>query len=150
MPTNTALIMDRRRNLVASLLRRNPRITRRQIQAALARPVKDGGIRNPDTGRPYSLGTVQADVEAIKEEWREARVKAASAWIEETLATYEELEIQAWRDGDLTEVRHIQKARRELLGLDKPVKIAPTDPSGEQPYEGNVVSVYEHVPDDEV
>jgi hypothetical protein len=37
--------------------------------------------------------------------------------------------------GAITEGRRLSESRRKLLGLDAPVKVAPTDPSGEQPIE---------------
>jgi hypothetical protein len=43
----------------------------------------------------------------------------------------------------------IMDRRAKLWGLDAPSKFAPTDPSGQEPYQGNVISVYQHLPDDE-
>lgn len=121
---------DRRQQLVASLLVRNPRITRRQIQELLARPVEHGGVVNPLTGNPYALSTIHLDVDAIRAEWQEKRLQSADKWVAGELATLEELQIQAWRNGDLAEVRRISAERRKLLGLDAPTKTAFTDPSG--------------------
>lgn len=113
---------ERRRTLIASLLVRNPRITRRQLHEMLARPMSQGGLRNPDTGEPYSLGTIQNDVDEIRAEWERKRLQSTSEWVARELAVYEELEMQAWRDGDLAEVRRVSEARRKLLGLDAPSK----------------------------
>ena len=113
---------DRRRQLVASLLARNPRVTRRQIQAMLAGPEEKGGIRNPCTGKPYSLGFIQKDVDDARAEWQRLCLKSTEEWISRTLATYEELEAQAWRDGNLAEVRRVLGERRKLLGIDEPEK----------------------------
>ena len=42
--------------------------------------------------------------------------------MEHELATFEELQFQAWRDGDLAEVRRVSKERREFLGLNAPTE----------------------------
>lgn len=124
------LAADRRRQLVASLLARNPRITRRQLQEMLARPVAQGGMRNPLTGEPYGLTTIHHDVEAVRAEWQALRLQSMDKWVEHELATYEELEIQAWRDNNLAEVRRVSEARRKLLGLDAPVRQEVTGTDG--------------------
>ena len=151
MPRNDAALLaaDRRKQLVASLLARNPRISRRQIRAALALPLEQGGIRNPLTEEPYSLGTVQADIEELRGGWRLLREKSVEEWLEQELMMYEELQIQAWRNGDLSEVRRISEARRKMLGLDAPAKFAPTTPDGGLPFESTVIHVMQHFdPDD--
>lgn len=141
----TALAREQRRSLVSSLLARNPRVTQRQIQALLAKPTDSGGLRNPNTGEAYSLGTINGDVAAIRQGWRERRQSSADEWITRTLATYEEIEIQAWRDGDLARVESIANSRAKLLGLNAPSKIAPTTPDGTQQYEGQtIIHVHEH------
>ena len=117
-----AIAADRRRQLVASLLVRNPRITRRQIQEMLAVEPSKGGMRNPSTGKPYSLGIIHKDVGDVLAEWQQLRLKDAGEWISHTLAGYEELEMQAWRDGNLAEVRRVLGERRKLLGIDEPEK----------------------------
>jgi membrane peptidoglycan carboxypeptidase len=136
---------DRRRQLVASLMVRNPRISRRQITEVLARPEREGGMRNPTTKKPWSLATIQKDVQFILEEWREARLASADEWIAQELATYEELQIQAWRNNDLAEVRRVSVERRKLLGLDAPTKIAPTDPTGKVSFGPGFLSITEYV-----
>jgi hypothetical protein len=137
--------IDQRRQFVASLLARNSRLTRRQIHALLARPTEEGGLRNPVNGKPYSVTTIHFDVIAVLEEWRQMRLRSADEWIAKELAIYEELQIQAWRQDNLSEVRRISETRRKLLGLDAPTKIAPTMPDGLSPYEGNMLRVFEVV-----
>ena len=125
MPSNrarTEIAVARRRQLVASLLARNPRITRRQLQGALAKPPEEGGMLNPRTHKPYSLATIHGDVLAVKADWLELQNRDATTWLQRELVTYEELQFQAWRDGDLAEVRRVSEARRKLLGLDAPVE----------------------------
>lgn len=116
----TDIASDIRRQLIASMLVRNPRISRRQLQAMLAGPENKGGMRNPRTGKPYGLSTIQKDVDYIRAEWQSLRVQSMDVWVAHELALYEELEMQAWRDNNLSEVRLISAARRKLLGIDAP------------------------------
>ena len=55
-------------------------------------------------------------------EWQRLRLKSTGEWISHTLVAYEELEMQAWCNGNLAEVRRILGERRKLLGLDAPEK----------------------------
>ena len=71
---------------------------------------------------------MQGDVDAIRAEWEEKRLQSTDTWVARELAVYEELEMQAWRDGDLAEVRRVSEARRKLLGLDAPGRQEITGP----------------------
>lgn len=63
-------VIAKRRVLVASL--RLKGYSQRQIWQALAYGGRDGEGRyvNPNTGEPFSLGTINADIKALEQEWR--------------------------------------------------------------------------------
>jgi hypothetical protein len=74
MPESTAEqdAIAARREQVAALLARH--LTQREIVAELAK----AGLQNPETGGPYSLFTVNSDVQALRRTWQaEARKKTA-------------------------------------------------------------------------
>lgn len=107
--------MERRRQFIASTLVRKPNISQRQIRTVLAA----NGIVNPDTGEPYSLGTINADIKAIRQTWRQRRQQDAETWIDFELAKLDEIEEAAWRKEDLNSVFKAQARRDRYLGLSK-------------------------------
>lgn len=118
MPLNKtkADIRDRRRQLVAGIMVRRPRVTQREIRRLLA----EKGHVNPETGEPWSLGTINSDVEAIREEARERMEEDADTWRARELQMLRELQADAWDAGEYRTVVAISKRRAKLLGLDEP------------------------------
>ena len=117
--------MEKRRQLVASLLVQSPRITQREVHHRLA-----GEVVNPATGEPYSLGTINNDIQVLRDEWREKKNEDRDEWISRALGAYDEMEKAAWAKGDLSEVRYVWKARRTMLGLDAPQRQEISGPEG--------------------
>lgn len=118
-------LIDRRRQRVADLLAR--RRTQREICDMLATE----GFTNPDTGEPYSLGTVNADVQALKKNWRREAAQAVADHVADILAELDAVRRKAWADGDLLIVLRALETKVDLLGIGKraaeadvPVKIA--------------------------
>jgi hypothetical protein len=100
-----------------------PNVTRRAIQRILAAPDEGTGepvMVNPETGRPWSLGTIQADVEAIKAQWRESAVQEVGDFVARSLATLDELQELAWRQENGELILKVEARRAQLLGLNKP------------------------------
>lgn len=114
-----AIRIDQRRNLVASLLLRNPKITQREICDNLA----ERGFYNPDTNDPYSLGTINADVNSLIEEWRKDAQAEISEWRALQLEELNEVKRQAWKDRDLSTVIRAIKLQSEIVGTGAPVKL---------------------------
>ena len=133
---STALMIDIRRQRIAAILVRRPRITQRQIYELLAGPVDRGGLRNPATGEPYSLGTINLDIEALRAEMRQRLTQDASTWIAHELDKLDAIEEAAWNEKDFATLLKAMKRRADLLGLDAPTKIAPTTPDGNDEYTG--------------
>jgi len=127
MPRNEgdAIGRELRQQWVASLLAARPRITQREICSFLAGEHRQGAPRivNPRTSKPYALGTINADVQQLRQEYRDKRDESRDEWIGKLLLLYEELLRKAMGAGDLSEARHVAKAMREMLGLDAPTKL---------------------------
>jgi len=127
--------IERRQSFIAALLVQNPYLTYRQIYSLLAGDVARGGLRNPRTNKPYSLGIIHKDVHEIREGWRQSALKDTDEWVAEILADYREIKKLAYAKGDLQTVLRVLGDTRRMLGLDAPSLIAPTTPKGDEPYE---------------
>lgn len=113
---NEALI-DQRRRLVASLLLR--KLTRREIMKELEKQ----GLRNPDTGEPYALATVQGDIKALQREWRKEAQQNTGDHMAQILAELQEVKRAAWAKGQLFNVLRAIDTERDILGLTAAVKM---------------------------
>jgi len=87
---------ERRRKLVADLLVRGV-VDQREIQRMLSLPAGQGGIANPDTGKPYSLGTINGDVQWVKAQWLEEAQHSSVEYLARELAEVDAVAEQAWR-----------------------------------------------------
>jgi len=110
---------EQRRQKVAQILVRRPRVTVRQIRRALAK----SGHTNPETEKPWSIGTVQSDIEAVREEAREQMRESADNWRAKELDKLRQLEQDAWDEGNHELVLRCMKRRADLLGLDEPDQV---------------------------
>jgi hypothetical protein len=104
-------IIDLRRLRVASLVLRQ--VTQREIVELLPRYK----ITNPETDQPYSLGTINSDIQHLKAEWQaEARQKAGDH-LGRILAEIQEVKREAWGQKDLRAVLAALGEEIDLLGL---------------------------------
>ena len=110
---------DLRRQKVAQLLVRRPRITVRQMQTALLQ----SGHYNPRTNEKWSRQTVQNDIEHVRGQARENMERDANEWRAIELDRLQELQKEAWDEGDRDLVLRCMKRRANLLGLDAPEKL---------------------------
>jgi hypothetical protein len=119
---NGSDLIEYRRRLIARLLIRKPNITRRELHMSLATPDETGQPRilNPDTGEPYSLGTIQNDIDWLKADWRAKSGQDYDDWVAGELAKLDELEAVAWRVEDVDAVLKCMARRAKLKGLDAP------------------------------
>ena len=100
-----------RREKVAALRARGK--TQRQIRDELAKmnpPIKVG------------LGTVNRDLQFIRDKWKNAAAESIEEWVARELADLDELEKQAWAEKRYDLVLKIKDRRAKLLGLDKPMR----------------------------
>ena len=106
-------IEDRRRS-VAMLRRR--RLSIRQIVRALE---KEGKV-NPEKNTPWTIGTIQKDLDFLRKQARREAMKDTLEHRSEILADYHELLRVAWQGMKYTEVRKILGDIRSMLGTDAP------------------------------
>lgn len=110
---NDALI-DRRRRKVAELVAQ--RFTQREIEDRLAQE----GFINPDTGEPFSLGTVNADIKVLRLAWQRDAKQAIGTHRAEMLAEIQEVKRAAWGDKNLAIILKAIETQAALLGLNRP------------------------------
>lgn len=115
--TAKADVTQMRRERITALLARG--LTQREITMALGKPLSEGGLLNPDTGKPYDLATVNRDIKAIRREWQARTAKSIDKHQARQLMELQELKRFAWanKDADLA-LRALEKEMR-LLGTAK-------------------------------
>lgn len=118
MPWNNSkqAIIDNRRRQVAILRLRG--LTQREIVATLE---KQGAI-NPDTAEPWALGTINSDLKALDNEWREAAAAAIDEHKARQLAELNEVRRAAWGAKDLATVLKVIKQEADIIGTNAPVR----------------------------
>lgn len=114
---NKAAIVASRRLKVQQLALRG--LTQREIVRALKRQQ----IVNPKTGEPYSLGTINADLQALETEWEEAALEVRSKKKARIAVELRELKRSAYGDRDYKLVAEIIKQERQLFSLDDPIEL---------------------------
>lgn len=122
MALNKRTLRDRRRQFLAREMVRRPRVTQRQLRRALT----EAGHVNPETQKPWSLGTVNNDVEAIREAARERMEQSAETWRANELDLLARVQERALEEGELRTVVMISRRRAALLGLDEPDELRAT------------------------
>lgn len=125
--SDRSLLMDTRRALIARILIRNPGISQRQIAAVIAEPGKDGqpepGGVNDQTGEPWSVYTINADVKVLRQHARDEIRQSAVELLEQQILTLRHVQQQAFAAGDLRTVIECMREHRILLGYGKGEKI---------------------------
>lgn len=127
MPLNTSqdAIIDNRRRLVASLRLRGA--TQREIVNQLDL----NGQRNPKTGKPWSLGIVNSDLQALEAQWKSEAAKDISDHKARQLAELGEVKRAGWGVKDLSSVLRAIKQEAEILGT-VTNKVEHTGPGGNE------------------
>lgn len=104
-------LIDLRRVRVASLLLRQ--VTQREIVELLPRYK----IVNPDTAKPYSLGTINNDIQHLRNEWQAEAQTQAGLHIGRIWAELQEVKREAWGQKDLRAILAALGEEINLLGL---------------------------------
>jgi hypothetical protein len=120
-----------RRERVARLRLRG--LTEREIAFQLGSG--ENALFNPKTHKPYSNFIVHRDLEWLREQWEKEATKEIGEWKTKLIVEVEEVKRAAWAHGELETVLKCVTQQRKIMGIDAPVKIAPTSPDGEKPYE---------------
>jgi hypothetical protein len=92
--------------------------TQREIVEAL--PKLEEPCINPETGEPWSLGTINADLKALQSEWRREAKKATDHHKARQLAELQEAKRQAFHDNDIGNVLRAVGLEMDLLGTEAP------------------------------
>lgn len=117
-PTNgRQMIIDQRRRLVASMFLRKR--TQREIVDAL----NSKGFRNPSTGNPYSLGTINADVQALRKQWKADAAKDFAEAVAGHIAELSEVRRSAWGSMEYGSILRSLKQEAEIRGINSPTEI---------------------------
>jgi len=90
----------------------------RQIAIAL----REAGMVNPDTGNAYDAGTIKADVDALKREWRKNANIATEQHIARQLAELQEVKRIGFAKSNLQAVLRAIEDEMKLLGTPQPDK----------------------------
>lgn len=104
-------VIRQRKEVVSKL--RVMGMTVREIMAALPKQ----GIINPKTGEPYTHQTVQNDIEALRQEWRENAAVPTKEHQDRQLAEIQAVKRQAFLDRD---------GRLALSAIDQEMKLLGT------------------------
>lgn len=114
---NAHKIADARRERVAALRLRGFSV--REIISALAQE----GVTNPETKKPFGIGTIARDLEYLKKEWQKNAARDIAEHRAEQLAELSELRKRNWELVDLAEVRNCLILEAKILGTPAPDKL---------------------------
>jgi len=114
---NARKLIEARRERVASLRLRG--LTEREIEAAL----EQQGFINVETGKPFSHGTIAADLKALHKQWMANAARDIADHKADQLAELRELSRRNWAKDDLAEVRACLALEAKLLGTPAPEKL---------------------------
>ena len=113
---NARKLIEARRERVASLRLRG--LTEREIVAAL----EQQNFINVETGKPFSLGTINADLVALKKQWMANASRDIAEHKAGQIAEIHELRRRNWAKDDLAEVRNCLILEARILGTPAPEK----------------------------
>lgn len=116
-------IINLRRQKVAQL--RVMGLTQRDIWAALAYGDKDGKGRllNPKTNEPFSLATINLDIQALTQEWRENAAADTSDHQARQLAEIQAIKVKAFSQQNPELALKAVNTEIKLLGTAAPQRI---------------------------
>ncbi len=111
---------------------RREEVARLKVKGYSVREIVAGLEHEDDyNGKRWSMTTIQADIQFLRDQWREDAREEIQYQQGQLWAEIREVKKSAWARGDLTTVLKALKQECELLGLDKPIKIARTNADGE-------------------
>lgn len=122
---NELAVLERRRQVANMRLRG---FTQREIQMGL----EELKLLNPDTGQPWSLGTVNSDIKAIEKLWQKECASSVDQHKARLFAELRAIYKRAWTLDDLERALKAVQQQRELLGTDaaKTIKAEMTGKDG--------------------
>ena len=120
MPRDKRAEITARRERVAQLALRG--LSQREIIGALTQ----AGLVNSSTGNAYGLGTINRDLKALRQEWRERAAQAIDEHRASILAKLDEVERAAWGKGKLPIVLKALDQKAGIIGVkqSQPVELS--------------------------
>ena len=122
-------VIDKRREMVASLLARGMRQIEIVNQLGVEYLMRNGErvknpshLINPVTQEPFDKATINRDVQFLRKQWRESAAEDAEEMLSRQLAELREARRVAWGRGDMDEVRLNMLAEIKLTGTARPEK----------------------------
>jgi hypothetical protein len=94
-------------------------LTQREIVAALEKQ----RVINPQTGKPWSLGTINADLKELEAHWEQAALEERCKKKARVNQELQELKRAAWTEKNLALVADLIKQERQLFNLDEPITV---------------------------
>jgi len=122
-PNNHQAVIDERRRHVASMVLRG--MSQREVETHLPRlksDVSGGPMINPDTGQPWSLGTVNSDIRAVRGDWRKRAAEDMAVHVARILAELTEVKRAAWAEKDFNAILRAIEKEAKIIGADSPEK----------------------------
>lgn len=119
--SSTNEIVAMRRNKVAALRLRG--LSQNAIWEALKADPSQGGMRNPKTQEPFSIGTINADVQALEAEWRATASIATNDHMARELAEIQAIKVMAFTQKNPHLALRAIETEMKLLGTAAPQKI---------------------------
>lgn len=113
---NARKIVDARREAVAHLRLRG--LTVREIVEALPKQ----GMINNETGEPFALATIGADIAYLKKQWQESAAASIAEHKAAQLAELTELKRTAWARKQYKLVRDCLQDEARMLGTNAPTR----------------------------
>lgn len=112
----SALVASRRRKVEQLYLRG---LSQREIVTTL----EQQRVINPTTLKPWSLGTINSDLQALEDEWNEAALETRQRKKAQVAAEIKQLKRVAWSQRDYKLVGDLLRQERQLFNLDEPIQV---------------------------
>ena len=112
-------LIYQRRQTVAKLRLRG--MTVRQIVDAL--PRNNPPFLNPETGEPYTIGTIAGDLKALRKEWHKEASADTAAHKAREFAELQEVKQLAWSQKDGRLALRALETEMKLLGTFEPMQL---------------------------
>ncbi|MCA9874548.1 MAG: hypothetical protein KC441_12855 [Anaerolineales bacterium] len=92
-------------------------------QREIVKALEKQRIINVNTGKPWSLATINSDLQELEDQWRGAAIKDRLAKKARVNAEIQELKRAAWAERNHTLVAQLLVQERQLFGLDEPIEL---------------------------
>lgn len=113
--------MSVKRPLQAQQDERRENVARLRLQGKTHREIIAALGDNPKTKRPWSLGVINKDLQAIHAAWKASAVADIAEHKARVLAELSEVKRAAWEAKDLANLLRALQQETRLLGLDEPI-----------------------------